>query len=87
MRQEPAMNDDYPLRLSIDYPDRNLNRLTSALRIFTVIPIAIVGRLASTQAVARSSRAARARGAFMVRERSRGGHQRSHRLACLRRRP
>jgi hypothetical protein len=42
MRQELAMNDDYPLRLSIDYPDRNLNRLTSALRIFTVIPIAIV---------------------------------------------
>jgi hypothetical protein len=36
------MNDDYPVRLSIDYPDRNLNRLTSALRIFTVIPIAIV---------------------------------------------
>ncbi len=36
------MNDDYPVRLSIDYPDRALNRLSSALRIFTVIPIAIV---------------------------------------------
>ena len=30
------------LRLSIDYPDRALNRLSSALRIFAVIPIAIV---------------------------------------------
>jgi hypothetical protein len=32
----------YPVELAIDYPDRQLNRLTSALRIFTVIPIAIV---------------------------------------------
>jgi hypothetical protein len=37
-----AMNDDYPVRLSIDYPARQLNRLTSALRIVVVIPIAIV---------------------------------------------
>ena len=36
------MNDTRPVRLSIDYPDRSLNRLTSALRLFTVIPIAIV---------------------------------------------
>jgi hypothetical protein len=36
------MNNDYPVSLSIDYPDRALNRLTTALRIFTVIPIAIV---------------------------------------------
>jgi hypothetical protein len=36
------MNDTYPVQLSVDYPDRDLNRLTSALRIFTVIPIAIV---------------------------------------------
>jgi hypothetical protein len=36
------MNDEYPVRFSIDYPDRNLDRLTTALRIFTVIPIAIV---------------------------------------------
>jgi Domain of unknown function (DUF4389) len=28
--------------LSVDYPDRPLNRLTTGLRIFTVIPIAIV---------------------------------------------
>jgi hypothetical protein len=32
----------YPVELAIDYPDRRLNRLTTALRIFTVIPIAIV---------------------------------------------
>ncbi|MFI5005038.1 MAG: DUF4389 domain-containing protein [Solirubrobacterales bacterium] len=32
----------YPVELSIDYPDRDLDRLSSALRIFWVIPIAIV---------------------------------------------
>jgi hypothetical protein len=36
------MNDDYPVRLAIDYPDRDLDRLTTALRIFAIIPIAIV---------------------------------------------
>ena len=36
------MNDDYPVRFSVDYPDRDLNRLTTFFRIFTVIPIAIV---------------------------------------------
>ena len=32
----------YPLNLSVDYPDRKLNRLTSFFRIFVMIPIAIV---------------------------------------------
>jgi len=32
----------YPIQFSIDYPDRPLNRLTSAFRIFVAIPIAIV---------------------------------------------
>jgi len=36
------MNGEYPVGLSIDYPDRDLDRLSSALRIITVIPIAIV---------------------------------------------
>jgi hypothetical protein len=36
------MNDTYPVGLSVDYPDRELNRLTTALRVFTVIPIAIL---------------------------------------------
>jgi hypothetical protein len=36
------MNVVYPVQFSVAYPDRDLNRLTTALRIFTVIPIAIV---------------------------------------------
>jgi hypothetical protein len=36
------MPDAYPVQFSVDYPDRQLNRLTTAFRIFTVIPIAIV---------------------------------------------
>ncbi|MFC1992892.1 DUF4389 domain-containing protein [Chloroflexota bacterium] len=32
----------YPANLSIDYPDRNLNRLTTFFRVFTVIPILII---------------------------------------------
>jgi hypothetical protein len=32
----------YPVQFAVDYPDRPLNRLTSAFRIFTVIPILIV---------------------------------------------
>ena len=34
--------NDYPVRYSVDYPERPLNRLTTVFRIFTVIPIAIV---------------------------------------------
>lgn len=36
------MEDAYPVQFAVDYPDRPLNRLTTALRLFTVIPIAIV---------------------------------------------
>jgi len=36
------VNEDHPVRLSVEYPDRQLSRLTTAFRIFTVIPIAIV---------------------------------------------
>jgi hypothetical protein len=32
----------YPVQFAVDYPDRDLNRLTTAFRIFTVIPIAIL---------------------------------------------
>lgn len=32
----------YPASLSIDYPDRDLDKLTTFFRIFTVIPIAII---------------------------------------------
>jgi hypothetical protein len=40
--KERHVNDDHPVRFSVEYPDRPLNRLTTAFRIFTVIPIAIV---------------------------------------------
>jgi Domain of unknown function (DUF4389) len=36
------METTYPVWFDVDYPDRELNRLTTGLRIFTVIPIAIV---------------------------------------------
>jgi hypothetical protein len=48
------MPPSYPVTFSVDYPERQLNRLTTFFRIFTVIPIAIVagllpgGELAST---------------------------------------
>jgi hypothetical protein len=38
----PSGGHDYPLTFSVDYPDRSLDRLTTALRIFTIIPIAIL---------------------------------------------
>jgi hypothetical protein len=36
------VNESYPVTLSIDYPDKNLDRMTSFFRIFTIIPIGIV---------------------------------------------
>jgi hypothetical protein len=36
------VNEDHPVRLAVEYPDRPLDRLTTAFRIFTVIPIGIV---------------------------------------------
>lgn len=37
-----ARPSDYPVTFSVDYPERELSRLTTFFRIFTVIPIAIV---------------------------------------------
>jgi hypothetical protein len=37
----------YPATLTIDYPDRPLNRLTTFFRVFVVIPIAIILALVS----------------------------------------
>jgi Domain of unknown function (DUF4389) len=34
--------NEHPVRFAVDYPDRELNRLTTAFRIFTIIPIAIL---------------------------------------------
>jgi hypothetical protein len=40
---EPASpGPSYPVQFSVEYPDRDLNRLTTAFRIFTAIPIFIV---------------------------------------------
>ena len=33
----------YPVSFSVDYPDRDLNRLTSFFRILTVIPLDRLG--------------------------------------------
>jgi hypothetical protein len=38
----PLGGDEYPLTFSVDYPDRNLNRLSTAFRLFAAIPIAIL---------------------------------------------
>ena len=32
----------YPVRFSVEYPDRQLNRLTTAFRLIVAIPILIV---------------------------------------------
>jgi Domain of unknown function (DUF4389) len=34
--------NEYPVQFAVEYPDRSLNRLATAFRIFTVIPIFIV---------------------------------------------
>jgi hypothetical protein len=53
--EDQMVNDAYPVQFAVQYPDRDLDRVTSALRIFTVIPIAIVlgaiGGYSSTVAV------------------------------------
>src|SRR4051794_37091545 len=36
------MNEAYPVTLTVDYPDRDLNRLSVAFRVFAAIPIFIV---------------------------------------------
>jgi hypothetical protein len=36
------MDSQYPIQFSVEYPDRDLNRLTTFFRIFTAIPILIV---------------------------------------------
>ena len=44
------MNDadaGYPVTLTVDYPDRELNRVTTFFRLFAIIPIAVVLGLVS----------------------------------------
>ena len=33
---------DYPVKFAVEYPDRSLNRLTTAFRVLTAIPVVIV---------------------------------------------
>ena len=42
MTTQLPQQPEYPVQFSVDYPDRDLNRVTTAFRIFTIIPIAIV---------------------------------------------
>src|SRR5262249_62043850 len=48
-RSDPMIGASYPVQFSVDYPDRSLDRLTTALRMIIVIPIAtVLGTLAGT---------------------------------------
>jgi hypothetical protein len=51
------MPSSYPVTFSVDYPERKLNRLSSAFRIFAVIPIAIVAALLPGTELAGSAQA------------------------------
>ena len=42
MTTPSAQPSSYPVNFAVDYPDRPLNRLTTALRIFVAIPILVV---------------------------------------------
>jgi Domain of unknown function (DUF4389) len=41
-KERPMMNDTYPVEYSVDYPERSLDRLTTAFRLIVAIPILIV---------------------------------------------
>jgi hypothetical protein len=60
---QAATPSTYPVQLTVDYPDRPLNRLTSAFRIFVAIPILIVLGTVSGSTVASSQGNAVAAGA------------------------
>ncbi len=42
MTTPSAAQSSYPVKFAVDYPDRPLNRLTTALRLFVAIPIVVV---------------------------------------------
>ena len=51
---------DYPVQFAVDYPDRDLNRLSTAFRIFVAIPILIVlGTVSGGEAIELGNDAAR----------------------------
>src|SRR2546425_9930047 len=45
------MKTTYPVTFAVDFPDRDLNRLTTAFRIITAIPIALILSLLSGASV------------------------------------
>ena len=51
MTDAPTTEPAYPVQFSVDYPDRELDRLSTAFRIFAAIPIAIVLALISAGGV------------------------------------
>jgi hypothetical protein len=57
---DPVTATTYPVQFSVDYPDRPLNRLTSAFRIFVAIPILIVLGTVSNSSLAWSHSSATA---------------------------
>jgi Domain of unknown function (DUF4389) len=46
---------EYPLTFAVDYPDRSLNRLTTAFRIFTILPIVILAAFLEGGSIATNS--------------------------------
>ena len=50
MEPGSQMNQPYPVEFSVEYPDRDLNRLTTGFRIFWAIPILIVAAAMSGSA-------------------------------------
>lgn len=56
--------NSYPVSYDVEYPDRDLDRLTSFFRLFTVIPIAIV--LATVSGATFSGSAGSAQGGFAM---------------------
>jgi Domain of unknown function (DUF4389) len=45
MQPDTSGQSPYPVQFSVDYPDRDLNRLSTAFRIFAAIPILILSWL------------------------------------------
>ncbi len=57
----------YPVQLSVDYPDRPLNRLTTAFRIFLAIPVMILlGAVSGSTLLTIPSRTAGSKGSFVL---------------------
>ena len=54
----PPLDEGYPVTFSVEYPDRDLDRVTTFFRIFMLIPIAIVATLLANAAYSEYSTAA-----------------------------